>query len=163
MHLAQPFGYLLRLVDLDFADMRPLSSAMLTHLHAQAFRLSLSSHIWGLETQDRSFLKCKVFPVVRIDWLKLPRSHTPWQRQLFITPGSHDWGFRLPQSCHYCPKQRHFSDLWAQRLHLFLWRWLSVHSHVCITPVFHIFCGICWWKVNDHVCCVCRHANFKIF
>lgn len=30
MHLAQPFGYLLRLVDLDFADMRPLSSAMHT-------------------------------------------------------------------------------------------------------------------------------------
>lgn len=50
MHLAQPFGYLLRLVDLDFADMRSLSSAMLTHFYAQASRLSLSLHIWGLET-----------------------------------------------------------------------------------------------------------------
>lgn len=40
MHRAQPFGYLLRLVDLDFADMRPLSSAMHTHLHAQVSSLS---------------------------------------------------------------------------------------------------------------------------
>lgn len=41
MHLARPFGYLLRLVDLDFADTRPLSLAMHAHLHEQVSRLRL--------------------------------------------------------------------------------------------------------------------------
>ncbi|KAL7862410.1 hypothetical protein SRHO_G00138510 [Serrasalmus rhombeus] len=124
----------LRLVDLDFADTRSPSSACAYAPHASASPLTLSSCVGeqrGLETRDRRCLRCEVFPLVRIDWLKLPRSHSPSQGQLFITSGSHDWGIQATLLSEGAAESTATSLTYGQRCSICFYRGDSLCTVMC--------------------------------